>query len=154
MSHTSRLELFGLLGVAALACGLGTGTVPGVQDLASTAEAVASSIPSAMPNIPDVTGYLNPTGAPAKDWNGIPVMKEATAGQEFDKNTYSFKAGTVAAADAQSFYNTQLKGLGWSSSFSGTVGSEAVMVFTKGSSVLTIVVTKSDKDTVVLLFKQ
>ncbi len=154
MSHPSRLVLFAVLALAGLACGLGTGTVPGVQDLASTAEAVASSIPSAMPNIPDVTGFLNPTGAPVKDWNGIPVMQQATAGQEFDKNTYSFKAGTIAAADVESFYNTQLKGLGWTASFSGAAGSEAVMAFTKGSSVLTIVVTKSDKDTVVLLFKQ
>jgi hypothetical protein len=154
MSNVARSALLSILVGAGLACGLSSNPLAGVPDIAATAQAVVSAIPSGVPNLPDVTGYLDPTGAPVKDWNGIPVMTQATAGQEFNKNTYSFKAGSVAAADVQAFYNDKLKALGWSSSFSGAAGEGAVMAFTKGSSLLTVVVTKNGKDTVVLLITQ
>jgi hypothetical protein len=154
MSHIYKFAFVSILVAATLACGMFSSPISGVQNLASTAEAVASAIPSGVPKIPDVTGYLNPSGAPAKDWNGIPVMPQAKAGQEFNKNTYSFNVGATAAADVQTFYNDKLKALGWSSQFSGAAGGGAVMAFTKGSSVVTITVAQSGSDTIVLLISQ
>ena len=134
-----------------LACGI-LSPLAGAQNLASTAEAMASAIPSGMP---DVTKYLNPQGSPAPDWNGIPIMTQATAGEEFDKNTYSFRVGGVTAQDVQTFYNDKLKAAGWSSPFSAQGGSTGgLMLFTKDSSVLSITITPVDQDLVVLLAMQ
>lgn len=155
MSQLSRILFVTTLVAASLACGLITNPIGSAQNLASTAQAAVSAIPSGFPNIPDVSGYLDPTGAPVSDWNGIPVMPQATAGQEFNKNTYSFKAGGTAQADVQAFYNEKLKALGWSSQFSAAGGSEGgLMLFTKDSSVLTITAVAKDQDTVVLLITQ
>lgn len=154
MTKISRIALISVFAAASLACGLFSSPISGVQNFASTAEAVASAIPSGIPNIPDVTGYLNPTGAPVQEWNGFPIMPQATAGQEFSKSTYSFNAGATAAADVQAFYTDKLKGLGWSSQFSGAAGEGAIMAFTKDSSVITITVAKSGADTIVLLITQ
>ena len=95
----SRISIYVLLSAAALlglACSLISAPVSQVQNFASTAEALATTIPSTaealvtaipsgipnIPDIPDVSGYLNPTGAPATDWMGIPIMPQATAGQQ------------------------------------------------------------------------
>lgn len=155
MSQVSRIAFISCLAAAVLACGLITSPISGVQNLASTAEALATAIPSGIPNVPDVTAYLNPTGAPVSDWNNIPIMAQATAGEEFNKGTYSYKIGTVSQADVQTFYTDKLKALGWSSAFSAGTGTEgAVMIFSKDSNILMITVAKSDQDNVVLLFLQ
>ncbi len=154
MSRIAKLSVIAMLVSASLACGLLSSPISGVQNLASTAEAVASASPAGVPNMPDVTGYLNPTGAPVKEWNGIPVMPQAKAGQEFNKTTYSFNVGATTAADVQTFYDDKLKALGWSSQFSGAAGGGAVMAFSKASSVLTITVAQSGSDTIVLLISE
>ena len=96
---------------------------------------------------------FNPQGTPATEWNGIPIMPQATAGQEFpDANSYSFKAG-VTVQEVQDYYNTELTNLGWSSSFSIPGNSEGtVMLFSKDSNGLTITITASDSETVVVLW--
>ncbi len=135
-----------------LACGVISNPLSGVQNVASTAEAMASAIPS---GIPDVSKYLNPQGKPVTDWNGIPIMTQATAGEEFSKSTYSYRIGGVTMQDVQTFYNDKLKALGWSSPFSAQGGSAGgLMLFTKESQVLTITITESDKELVVLLSLQ
>jgi len=144
--------LLAILIVTALACGLISNPLSGAQNLASTAEAMASAIPS---GLPDVSKYLNPQGKPATDWNGIPIMSQATAGEEFSKSTYSYRASGVTAQDVQTFYNDKLKALGWSSPFSAQGGSTGgLMLFTKESQVLTITITPADQDLVVLLTLQ
>jgi hypothetical protein len=94
---------------------------------------------------------MNPTGAATSEWNGIPIMPQAIVGQEFDKSTYGFKVGTVSQADVQAFYIDRLKALGWASTFNAGAGIGAIMTFTKGSSSLTVAITKSDTDTSVML---
>ncbi len=151
MKRVYKLLFFTILTGTALACGL-TNTISGAQNLASTAEAVASAIPS---GVPDVAKYLNPQGKPGTDWNGIPIMTQATAGQEFDANTYSFRASGVTAQDVQTFYNDKLKAAGWSSTFSAAGGSSGgIMLFTKDSSILSITITPVDQDLVVLFAMQ
>ncbi len=161
MSKLSRIGLLSVLALftlAMLACGL-TGGLSQAQDLASTAEAIASSIPSAlpsgMPNLPDITKYMNPSGKPATEWNGIPIMTQATAGQEFDKNTYSYKVSGITANDVQTFYSGKLTAAGWSSTLSTMAGNAGgFMIYSKGSSVLTITVAQSGTDFVVLIVTQ
>lgn len=151
--------MFLLATVTMIACGLTGNPLSQAQGFASTAEAIASSIPSALPsgipNIPDVTKYMNPTGTPAKEWNGIPIMTQAIAGQEFDKNTYSYRASGIAATDVQGYYNEKLTAAGWSPGFSTFAGSAGgILVYTKGSGFLTITVAQDNADYVVLLVKQ
>ena len=158
MSRIFRFTLLSILVLFTFACGLITNPLNQAKGLASTAEAMATANPvsastlEALPSsMPEVGQYLNPTGKPVSNWNDIPIITQATAGQEFDKNTYSFKA-TASATDVQTFYSDQLKTLGWSSSFSAQGGGQGgVMFFTKGTSVLSITITSSGKDVVVLL---
>ena len=110
MSRLSKFLLLLTLIVFILACNTVTKPITDVQNGVSTVQSVASSMPietlqalatnlpvstleavgSAMPDIGDM---MNPQGTPVTDWNGIPVMKQATAGQEFpDAKSYSFKA--------------------------------------------------------------
>lgn len=152
MSRIYKITFMSILVVASLACGLVTNPISGAKNFALTAEAAATALPSAMP---DVGQYLNPSGTPATEWNGIPIMTQATAGQEFNAKTYSFKASGVTEADVEAFYSDKLKALGWSSQFSAQGGSQGgIMLFTKESTVLSITITKSDQDFVVLLILQ
>jgi hypothetical protein len=166
MSQLPRTMLLLMLVVFGLACSLISAPVSQVQNLASTAEAFATSIPSTaealatsipssianMPHIPDVSAYLNPTGAPVSDWSGVPIMLQATSGEEFTKSTYSYKTPLMPQADVESFYDTKLKALGWTSEFSASTGAQGgILVFSKEGKVLTITVAKADQDTVVML---
>jgi hypothetical protein len=160
MSHIPKIFFVSILILTSLACGLITNPINDAQNLASTAQAIATSMPiqtlEALPSaMPDVGQYLNPTGAPVSQWNNIPVMPQATAGQEFNKNTYSFKASGITEADVQTFYNDKLKALGWTSPFSAQGGTQGgIMLFTKDSGVLSITVTTADQNIVVLLIMQ
>ena len=173
MSRIFKFTLLSTLILFSFACGLISNPLNQAKGLASTAEAMATSnpvsfstieaLPSSMPlstlealpsSMPEVGKYLNPTGKPVSNWNNIPIMPQATAGQEFNKNTYSFKA-SATATDVQTFYTGQLKTLGWSSSFSAQGGGQGgVMLFTKDSKFLTITITSSNNSVVVLLVLQ
>ncbi len=152
MKHLHKFILLAILTVTVLACGVISNPLSGAQELASTAEAVASALPT---GLPDVTKYLNPQGKPVSDWNGIPIMTQATAGEEFSKGTYSYRVSGVTEQDIQTFYNDKLKAAGWDSPFSAQGGSAGgLMLFTKASQVLKITITKADQDEVVLLALQ
>jgi hypothetical protein len=166
MSRLMKVALPILLVAASLACSLITTPISQVQNLASTAEAAATSIPStaeafatsmpaaipSLPSIPDVTGYLHPTGTPATEWNSIPIMPQATSGQEFNKSTYSYVLPMMSQAEIQSFYDSKLKTLGWTSEFSASTGAHGgLMVFHKDADVLTVTVAEADQGLVVLL---
>ena len=146
--------------MTALACGLITKPISQAQDLASTAQAAVTSMPiqtlEALPSaMPDIGNYMNPTGTPVSDWNGVPIMTQATAGQQFNDTTYSFKASGVTVTDVQTFYNDKLTSLGWSSTFGAQGGSQGgLMLFTKDNNVLSITVTQADSGVVVLLLMQ
>ena len=122
---------------------------------AETLQALPSAIPSlealgsAMPNFENM---FNPQGTPVQEWRGIPVMSQATTGQEFsENNTYSFKAN-VTVQDVQNFYKEQLTALGWSQPFDFPLEAEGgLMVFQKEDSTLTITVTSPEESVVVLL---
>ncbi|HEX6271267.1 MAG TPA: hypothetical protein VFZ43_13600 [Anaerolineales bacterium] len=175
MSRLSKiLMVLGLI-LFVLACNLVTQPIQEAQELAGTAQSFASALPvetlqalasaipaetlQALPSVvptfealaTDFGPLFNPQGAPVTEWNGIPIMPQATAGQEFDSTNYSFKA-TATAQEVQDFYNAQLASLGWSQSFSMPGGAEAAfMLFEKDNQTLTVTVTPSEGSVVVLL---
>lgn len=52
------------------------------------------------------------TEKPLTSWNNIPIMSQATAGQEADPDRYSFDV-SVDSGTIESFYKDTLKPLGW-----------------------------------------
>ena len=122
---------------------------------AGTIEALPSMLPSLEAlgtNMPNIEGYFDPQGTPVSEWNGIPVMPQATAGQEFkDSNTYSYKVD-ASVKEVQDYYKGELEKLGWTSSFN-MPGNDTVAVemFQKDSNFLTVTVTERNGTVVVLL---
>ena len=183
MSRLSKILSLIVLLVFLLACNFVTQPLNDAQNLARTAQAVASSLPvetlqaaasqiasaipqetlqalpSAIPtlqalasSLPDFGNMFDPQGTPVQEWRGIPILPEATAGQEFsENNTYSFKAN-VTAKDVQDFYTEKLEALGWNQPFSLPIQAEGgLLVFQKEQSSLAITITFSEGSVVVLL---
>jgi hypothetical protein len=158
MSRLSKLLLVTVLALFILACNLISNPLSDVQEAASTAEAFASSMPvetieafttaipmdtlEALPSaIPDVGNYFDPTGTPVEQWNGIPIMPQATVGEEFGDTTYGY---TVPASveDIETFYTQEMEALGWASTFSLPITDEGgILLFQNESDFLTITIT-------------
>ncbi len=160
MSRFVKYFLLSGILLTVLACGI-TAPISQAQDLASTAESMVTSMPietlKALPSsVPNLGNYLDPNGKPVTIWNNLPIMPQATAGQEYNSSTYSFKASGVTATDVQTFYTTQLKKLGWSTQFNAEGGNQGgVMLFSKDSNLLSItIVTSGSNGVVVNLFLQ
>jgi hypothetical protein len=169
MSRLSKFLLLFAVIAFILACNTVTKPITDVQNVASTVQSVASANPmetlqaittslpvqtlEAIPSsLPDVGNMLNPQGDPVKEWNGVPVMSQATAGQEFpETKSYTFKA-TATVKDATDFYNTEMVKLGWSSAFGmPSTDQGAVLAFSKDSSIFTITITAQGDSIVVIL---
>ena len=107
------------------------------------------ALPSAMP---DVQALVNPQGTPVEEWKGIPVMSQATAGEESkDGESYSFKVDATVK-EAQDFYSAELVKLGWSSTFS-MPGNEtaSILAFQKDSNLLTVTIMNVNGSVVAIL---
>ena len=93
--------------------------------------------------------YSNPAGTPLESWHDIPIMQEATAGQEFQADIYSYKA-SATLQQATAFYAKQASTLNWScfppaSGSSGT-GDQANHQTTFLCGPITILAASFDKD--------
>jgi hypothetical protein len=176
MSRLSRLLAISVVVLFVLACNFVTQPINNAQNLAQTAQALGTAfpietlqalgsaipaetlqaLPSSIPTIEAIAtqfgNYFDPQGTPVQEWKGIPIMPQATAGQEFsENNSYSFRA-PVTAKEVQDFYNEKMTALGWSQPFSFPVEDKGgVIVFQKESSVLTVTITSSESSAVVLL---
>lgn len=168
MSRMSKILLLTMLVVFTLACNAINQRVQQVEELANTAEAIGSAIPietlqalpSALPQetieaiaseMPDFGNMFDPQGEPVSEWKDIPIMTQATAGQEHDANNYSFKF-TGTTQEAVDFYNAEMVKLGWSSMFSMPGDANgALLSFQKGNTILTITIVTTDNSTVVVL---
>ena len=163
MSRPSKLLLLIFLAVFVLACNIVAQPVEDVQNLAGTAESIASAMPdiattaeAALTSMPDVVttlesaatsipfddfDFTDPQGTPLSEWKGVPVMTNAVTGQEFNEFTYSFKVPSTPP-EVQAFYMTELTDLGWTSSVDLPVGDDGgFMLYTKESSLLAITIT-------------
>jgi len=164
MSRLAKILVLPIVLMFSLACALVTNPINDVKNSASTVQAFATDANSLLTQaaplgtlianpslIPDIGNFFDPQGTPVAEWNGIPIMPQATAGQEHDPANYSFKfTGTVQ--EAQDFYNDALGNIGWSPVFS-LPGDEqgAMLAFQKDSSVLNITITSTEGSIVVLL---
>ena len=155
MSRLSKILLGSAISLFILSCSLVTGPISGVENAASTAEAFATSMPlqtiealsttipvqtiEAFPSkIADYGDYFSPTGTPVSEWNGFPIMPQATVGQEFNDNTYSYTV-PLSASDVQAFYDQKLETLGWTSSFGFQPSQDGgILLYQKDSEFLTI----------------
>jgi hypothetical protein len=181
MSRSLKVLLIPVVVLFVLACNFVTQPVRDAQNLAETAQSVITSIPiqtlealpsaipsvipmetlealpSAMPTFEAIAtqfgNVLDPQGPPAQEWKGIPIMPQATAGQEFTQNDskiYSFKAG-ITAKDVQDFYKEKLTPLGWSQTSFPSGTDTGITIFSKENNTLVITVIPSDNAVVVLL---
>ena len=160
MSRLSRVSLFALVCVFLLACALISNPINDVKNTANTAQAFAtdvSNLTTAIPietlqalpsEIAQIGNYFDPQGTPVAEWNGIPIMPQATAGQEFDANNYSFKF-TGTAKEAADFYDSNLTTAGWSSMMTTSDEQGALLVYSKEDKFLTITVSGVDDGLVV-----
>ncbi|HTX91084.1 MAG TPA: hypothetical protein VMC09_07700 [Anaerolineales bacterium] len=112
-------------------------------DTATTAAMMGS-----MGELMNIRQYFNPVGAPSKSWHNVPIMSQATAGQEFTPFVYSYIA-TATLDQARKFYAGKTSTMG----FAGTVatgssgsGSQAAHNVDFVSYALTIVLTSFDND--------
>lgn len=171
MSRLSKFLLLIVLIVFVLACNFVTQPIDDVQNLAGTAESIASALPietfqalpSALPletiqsGIPtefsdlDDFNYFDPQGTPLSEWNEIPIMPQATVGEEFNDGVYSFKID-AAPDEVKEYYETELTNRGWSSTFDLPVeGTGGLMLYSLDDRLLTITFTVVDGEIVVVL---
>ncbi len=171
MSRISKVLLLSFVVVFVLACNFITRPINEAQDAVETVQSLATAVPfetlqalpsaipvdtleaiaSEIPNF-DSFNYFDPQGEPVAEWMGIPIMPQATVGQEFpDSNTYSFKVDATPQ-DVQEFYNTRLTDLGWESVFSLPVGDEGgILSFSNDSNFLTVTISNMDGTIVVVI---
>jgi len=105
----------------------------------STHTPVPTNTPTKTPVPPTETASMPlPSGTPASEWEGFPVMPEAIAG-DGDSQGYSFTIHATPA-EIQKFYETALAKLGWSlfASGQGAAKDTVLLIFMKDASTLTI----------------
>ena len=140
-----------------------TATLPATDTPAPTDTPAASETPNPLAGLPlpfmnlggGLQEYLNPVGQPVQTWNGIPIMPEATAGQEYKPGqVYGFKAAATLAQGVK-FYVSKISALGYSlnggpgSGFGGTGASkmhDSFLDFYKGTKILLVSLTSFDSD--------
>jgi hypothetical protein len=91
-----------------------------------------------------------PSGTPLAEWEGIPVMPGALAG-DGDRSGYSF---TVKAApeEIQDFYEKELAKLGLNLFASGQGTTKAIMlIFMKGTDTVSVSIIPQEDDLVYVL---
>jgi hypothetical protein len=109
-----------------------------------------TSLPS-LPT-PDAVSSLMPDGQSASEWNGIPIMPGAIAG-EGDEESYVFtiKATPQQVAD---YYQAELATLGWQPFGTDNKDASLMLLFMdKDSATLTINIIAKGDDALVLLVK-
>lgn len=171
VSRNGRILLMIPILLFLLACQTLMRPVNQAQDLARTAEAIATqAIQMATETAPLATTFVNPTenpatqpalppegtagpgnifdpqGTPVSNWRDIPVMPQAVAGEEVE-GIYSFRVDATIK-EVQDFYAAQLPPLGWKTLFQGDM---PILVFTKDSQTLSVTITEQSNGTIVLL---
>ena len=88
-----------------------------------------------------------PTGKPAVEWNGLPIMPQARAGDE-GEGSYYFTA-EVTVEEVETFYESEMQQLGWSllgvgEGENGTL----LLIFQKGGAVASVSILLLNESTV------
>lgn len=100
---------------------------------------------------PDLVAELDPKGQPAKEWNGIPIMPGAIAG-EGDAEGYVF---TIKATpqQIQEYYQLELSKLGWQPFAQADVESSVFIFTNESSETLAVNIVTKGEEALVLLVK-
>jgi hypothetical protein len=151
-----------LLVVTLIACSNSRSTQPTalptpVPTLTFTAVPTATPVPTDTPfpptETPQAASGLDPKGKPDSEWQGIPIMPDAIAG-EGDEEGYVF---TVQATpqQVQEYYDRELPKLGWHSLAVGEgENSSLILMYTNNASeMLSISVLAKGDECLVLLVK-
>lgn len=167
MSRVSKILLLVFVAVFALACNFVTQPINDAQQAVATVQSLATALPietlkalpSAIPvstleaipsEIPDFGNLANPQGEPLSEWNGIPIMPTATAGEE-SSGLYSFKANSTVA-EVLDYYKTEMGKLGWTEAFSmPDTGGTALLSYEKDNNVVLITITENGDGSLVVL---
>jgi len=110
--------------------------------------ATLTSMVGSMGALVNIQQYFNPTGTPVQNWGNVPIMPEATAGQQYSPNIYSFVAAATLD-QARQFYAARAAELGLPSTpttGTGGSGSQAEHDSVFFSYGLTIALTAFDND--------
>jgi len=120
-----------------------------VPALTPGGDATQRALMGSMGNIQSISLYSNPVGTPVSSWHDVPVMSQATAGQEFSPVIYSYRANATLA-QARDFYAAKAATLSKQPLTMGTgyggTGSNAYHSANFISYSLTIVLTSQDND--------
>jgi hypothetical protein len=143
------------------ATSLPTSTVTSSPMLTFTPEPTITPTPTKKPtktpapptDTPSAPIFQMPTGTPLTNWNGIPVMPDAIAG-EGTSDGYFFSVAATAEA-IQSYYEKELPKLGWNLFAVGQGETDAILlIFMKGTDTVTVsILPQQDGPFLVLLFK-
>jgi hypothetical protein len=122
-----------------------TATIAAMVDSYSATMVAMAGSEGALLNIGQ---YFNPVGVPLQTWHNVPIMSQATAGQEYSADIYSYIA-TATLAQARQFIQSNALSLGLvnppgtGSSGSGNRASHNIDFISYN---LTIVLTSFDND--------
>jgi len=116
----------------------------------------ATVIPTMMVTITPILSTLPPTetreAQAASEWNGIPIMPGAIAG-EGDEEGYVFTIHATPA-QVQEYYQLELGKLGWQQLSQDASGSSLVLIFMdNASATLTVSILSKGDEALVLLVK-
>jgi hypothetical protein len=94
---------------------------------------------------------LIPVGTPAADWNGIPIMPGALAG-EGDELGYTFTTQSNAV-EIQGFYESKLATQGYEllAVGEGNANESVLLIFTKGEAIISLSIFHHEDLNVVLI---
>lgn len=117
---------------------------------------VATAIPTRMVSVTPTLSPLPPTGTPvvqpASEWNGVPIMPGAIAGEGDDEGYVFTIKGTPQ--QVQEFYQLELGKLGWQSVSQESSGSSLMLIFMdNASATLTVNILSKEDEVLVLLVK-
>ena len=106
-----------------------------------------------IPPTETVSGRLLPlpSGTPASNWQGIPVMPVALAGKG-DNSSYTFTVkGQVG--DVQKYYEAEMPKLGWNLFAGGQGTTNAILLmFMKGTELITVSIIPQEGDLILVMF--
>jgi len=128
--------------------------VPELSTESTTSQALDSTQTPLTPTVTQTVFALpSPSGEPVAEWEGIPVMPGAAAG---DGNSQGYAFVIAASIDeVQAFYENELAEMEWNLFAVGQGGSDTVMlIFMKGNDRVSVsILPESDGMVYVLLVK-
>ncbi len=110
----------------------------------------STNISVAPTETPATASALLPDGQPASEWNGIPIMPEAIAG-EGDEESYVFTINATPQ-QVQEYYQLELGKLGWQP-VNTDDGDSALMFTNNASATITISIIAKGEQVLVLLVR-